>query len=185
MAEEQKPKHEEQKGKHDSRHEAKPAAPKMEEAKIKQLVRVSNTDLNGAQQSLYALAKVKGVGVMLANAACKIAGISTTQRVGNINEETLRKIESIFKNPEQHGIPVWMINRRKDPETGKNLHLLGSDLEFIQDNDIKMMKKIKCYKGVRHIQGQPVRGQRTRSHFRKNKGKVQGVKKPQVGKAGK
>jgi ribosomal protein S13 len=34
------------------------------------------------------------------------------------------------------------------------------------------MKKIKCYKGVRHMLGQPVRGQRTRSHFRANKGKA-------------
>ena len=185
MAENQKAKYEEQKGKHESRREAKPVAPKMEEAKIKQLVRVSNTDLNGAQQTLYALAKVRGVGIMLANATCKTLNISTTQRIGNVSEENLRKIESIFKNPEQHGIPIWMINRRKDPETGKNLHLLGADLEFIQDNDIKMMKKMKCYKGIRHIQGQPVRGQRTRSHFRKNKGKAQGVKKPQAGKAGK
>ena len=34
------------------------------------------------------------------------------------------------------------------------------------------MKKIHCYKGVRHILGQPVRGQRTKSNFRKNKGKT-------------
>ncbi len=35
-----------------------------------------------------------------------------------------------------------------------------------------MMKKIKSYKGVRHMFGLTVRGQRTRSNFRKNKGKV-------------
>jgi small subunit ribosomal protein S13 len=156
-----------------------------EEQKIRQLVRISNTDLNGAQQALYALARIRGVGVMLANAGCKIAGVAPTQKIGLVSEDSIRKLESIFKNPEQHGIPAWMVNRRKDPETGKNMHLLGADLEFTQDNDIKMMKKLKCYKGIRHIQGQPVRGQRTRSHFRKNKGKVQGVKKPQIGKAGK
>ena len=33
--------------------------------------------------------------------------------------------------------------------------------------DIKMMKMIKSYKGVRHAIGQPVRGQRTKAHFRK------------------
>ena len=35
--------------------------------------------------------------------------------------------------------------------------------------DIRKMKKIKCYKGVRHSLGQPVRGQRTRAHFRKGR----------------
>ena len=40
------------------------------------------------------------------------------------------------------------------------------------------MKKIKCYKGVRHMLDLPVRGQRTKSNFRKNKGKVHlGVKR--------
>ena len=43
------------------------------------------------------------------------------------------------------------------------------------------MKKIKSYRGVRHSQRQPVRGQRTRSHFRK--GKSMGVSKAKkVGK---
>jgi small subunit ribosomal protein S13 len=43
------------------------------------------------------------------------------------------------------------------------------------------MKKIKAYKGVRHSLGQPVRGQRTKSHFRKNKkksGKKESTAKP-------
>ena len=34
------------------------------------------------------------------------------------------------------------------------------------------MKKIRSYRGVRHGIGLPVRGQRTKSNFRKNKGKV-------------
>ena len=58
-----------------------------------------------------------------------------------------------------------------------------SDLRFIQDNDIKMMKKIKSYKGIRHMFRLPVRGQCTRSNFRKNKGKGMGVKRK--GKKGK
>ena len=41
---------------------------------------------------------------------------------------------------------------------------------------MKTQKKIKGYKGIRHMLGQPVRGQRTRGNFRKNKGKVMGVK---------
>jgi len=40
---------------------------------------------------------------------------------------------------------------------------------------------MRCYKGVRHATGQPVRGQRTKAHFRAKAGKrVQGVRKPAV-----
>ena len=46
----------------------------------------------------------------------------------------------------------------------------------------KFMKKIKSYRGIRHMFGLPVRGQRTRSNFRPNKGKVQGVKRGKAGK---
>ena len=46
------------------------------------------------------------------------------------------------------------------------------------------MKRLKLYKGMRHAAGQPVRGQRTRSHFRR--GTAVGVKSKttKVGKAG-
>ena len=59
------------------------------------------------------------------------------------------------------------MNRRKDEETGESKHLLTTDLEMARDFDIRKMKKIKSYKGWRHAMGQPVRGQRTKSHFRK------------------
>ncbi len=42
---------------------------------------------------------------------------------------------------------------------------------------------MRSYKGIRHIHGQPVRGQRTRSNFRRNKGKVVGVVKKKVAPA--
>ena len=58
-------------------------------------------------------------------------------------------------------------------------------MAFTQDNDIKMMKKMRSYKGIRHSLGLPVRGQRTKSNFRKNKGKVLGVRKKEGAKAGK
>ncbi len=49
--------------------------------------------------------------------------------------------------------------------------------------DVKRMKQIRSYKGVRHSLKQPVRGQRTRSHFRTT-GVAVGVKKPKTGKKG-
>ncbi|MEK6867257.1 MAG: 30S ribosomal protein S13, partial [Nanoarchaeota archaeon] len=46
-----------------------------------------------------------------------------------------------------------------------------------------LLKKIKAYRGMRHAAGLPTRGQRTRSNFRKNKGKTVGVMKSAQAKA--
>jgi small subunit ribosomal protein S13 len=61
--------------------------------------------------------------------------------------------------------------RRLDYETGEDNHLLGAELALEKDNDLKSMKKSRQYKGLRHQWGLTVRGQRTKSNFRKNKGK--------------
>ena len=99
-----------------------------------------------------------------------------------MSEAETKRIEEVIVNPLKFGIPSWMLNRRKDMETGEDRHLVVNDLIFTQETDVKMMKKMRTYKGVRHMLGGPVRGQRTRSNFRKNKGKVMGVKKSKVGK---
>ncbi|MDD5650977.1 MAG: 30S ribosomal protein S13, partial [Candidatus Nanoarchaeia archaeon] len=74
-------------------------------------------------------------------------------------------------------------NRRKDPETGEDQHVISTDLKMKKDFDIKMMRKMKSYKGMRHSFGLPVRGQRTRAHFRH--GKSLGVAKKKVAPAAK
>src|SRR3989344_2628458 len=55
--------------------------------------------------------------------------------------------------------------------------LTAEEIKQKTEFDIKRLKKIKSYRGVRHAAGQPVRGQRTKAHFRKNKTKGMGVKK--------
>jgi small subunit ribosomal protein S13 len=153
-----------------------------EEQKIRHLVRLANADLSGKKDILYALKNVKGVGIMLSNAALRIANIPLSKKVGYLSDQEIKKIEEILKNPKKYGVPIWMLNRRKDMETGEDKHLLGAELQFTRDTDIKMMKKARTYRGVRHMYGLPTRGQRTRSNFRSNKGKVMGVKRSKVGK---
>jgi len=144
-------------------------------AELKHLVRIANTDLNGEKDLLFGLRKIKGVNTMIANALCKITNHPITKKIGELSKEEIKKIESILASPIKNGIPEWMLNRRKDPETGTALHLITNDLMFSKESDIKRLKKIKCYRGTRHMHGLPVRGQRTKSNFRKNKGKVLGV----------
>ena len=152
---------------------------------FKHIVRMADTDLDGARQIGSALRKIKGVSFMFSNMVCTIAKIDKRKRAGDLSEQETKKMEEIINNPIKFGAPIWMLNRRKDFETGEDRHVIASDLAFIKDTDIKIMKKIKSYKGVRHIMDQPVRGQRTKSHFRKNKGKVHlGVKKNPTAKKG-
>ena len=106
-----------------------------------------------------------------------VTNIKRETKAGYLSESDVQKLNDAVNNPSKYGIPVWMFNRRKDFETGQNLHLLTGTLNFYHENDLKRLKKTKTLRGIRHIAGQPVRGQRTRSHFRKNKGKVVGVTK--------
>ncbi len=147
---------------------------------FKHIVRVVNVDLPGNKSIHWALTDIKGIGINFADAVCAVANIPKEIKAGNITDEQLRRLNEIIANPLKNGFPIWMVNRQRDSETGEDKHLITGTLTYVQDNDVKMMKKIRSYKGVRHIQGQPVRGQRTRSNFRRNKGKVVGVVKKKV-----
>lgn len=151
---------------------------------LRHLVRIADTDLDGKKTLLYALARIKGIGVPFANAVCKLAGVDPFRRTGSLQDEDVKKLEKVITDPLTEGMTPWLLNRRKDFETGEDKHIITGDLIFNVENDIKFMKKIKSYKGVRHIFGLPVRGQRTRSKFRKNKGKVVGVKLSKGAKKG-
>ena len=139
---------------------------------FRHIVRIVNTDLKGEKKVLMGLQKIKGIGYMFSNFICYSAKIDPNTITGMLKEEQVLKLEDVIRNPAKYNCPDWMFNRRKDYETGQDMHLITTDWDLTIDNDIKRMKKIKSYKGVRHMLGQPVRGQRTKSNFRKNKGKV-------------
>jgi len=138
---------------------------------FKHIVRVASTDLEGRKQVVQALTKIRGISHMLANAICHKAGVEKQQILGDITDADLKKIQAVIEDISGSGIPVWMFNRQKDFETGENTHLIVTDLFVAQDNDKKRLRKIRSYRGVRHASGLPMRGQRTKSNFRRNKGK--------------
>lgn len=142
------------------------------------IIRFAGTDIEGTQPVTYALTSVKGIGIKLANAIVEKSGINPETRIGLLSAADVEKIEDITSNPTKYGIPGWLLNRRKDVETGENLHLLGTDLILQEKNDIDQMKKIRSWKGFRHSYGLKVRGQRTKTTGRK--GKAIGVKKKQI-----
>jgi small subunit ribosomal protein S13 len=142
------------------------------------IIRFAGSDIQGSQPVTYALTNVKGIGIKLANAIVEKSGVNPETRMGFLSSADVDKIQDIITNPDRYGIPAWLLNRRKDIETGKNLHLLGSDLVFQNKNDIDQMKKMRSWKGIRHSYGLKVRGQRTKTTGRE--GKAMGVKKKQI-----
>ena len=147
------------------------------ESNYKHIVRIVNVDVPGGKAIRIALTKIKGIGMQMADVACVLTGIDKQKKAGNLTDDEIKKLNETIAKPNEHGFPVWMLNRRKDYDTGEDKHLVTSDLQFTKENDLKRLKKTKTLRGIRHQKGLPVRGQRTRSNFRKSKGKVVGVRK--------
>ncbi len=137
------------------------------EEEFKHMVRISRKDVDGNKTVVNALADVRGVGIALSGAICSSMGLDSNQKIGYLSDDKISEIEDAVKNPQKHDIPEWMLNRRNDYETGKTEHLIESDLTMRLRDDLNRMKKIRSYKGRRHEVGLPVRGQRTKSTFRK------------------
>ena len=149
----------------------KPEHKKPREEKIEEgvgLFRILGKDIPGNKTVLVGLTMIKGISWSFSNALCHKLEIDKNKRIQELSAKEIEVIVNFVKNPD---LPKFLINRRKDLDSGEDKHLYGSDLDLRKDFDIKRMKKIKSYKGVRHILGQPVRGQRTKSHFRVNRKK--------------
>lgn len=167
MAKEQK-KQENQK--ENANTEAKAEAAKLAKAKYMQeeneeiLVRIYGYDIPSSKKIFVGLTRIKGISWSISKALCTVLKIPLTKKISDLSKAEIQKIEETLDNLP---IPDYLKNRRFDEETGKTEHLYSSDLDMKKDFDIKKLREIKSYKGVRHALKLPVRGQRTRSHFRK------------------
>ena len=139
-------------------------AAKENEDKI--LIRILGKDVRGDKELFTELTRISGISWTFANAVCKVLKINKHQKIQDFSDEEIIKIEEFVKNP---SIPGFLKNRQKDFEDGEDKHLSSVDLKLRREFDIKRMRKIKSYKGIRHGAGLPVRGQRTKSNFRKNR----------------
>ncbi len=172
-------------GRQENRPQSVASSPAMKEKEsFRYIVRIMNTDLDGKRKILDSIRKIKGIGFSFAHAVCTKAAIDWNKRIGDTSDEEIKRVEEVISKAAST-FPHWMLNRRRNPDDATPKHLVTTDLTFSQENDIRQLKKMRCYRGVRHMAGAPVRGQRTRSNFRKNKGKVLGVvkAKPTAAKA--
>ncbi|PIP15177.1 30S ribosomal protein S13 [Candidatus Roizmanbacteria bacterium CG22_combo_CG10-13_8_21_14_all_35_9] len=97
----------------------------------------------------YALTLLYGIGWKNVKDILKTANISPNKKVKEVKEEEFKKITEIIE---------------------KNYQVEGDLREAVTSN-IKRLKEIGSYRGLRHVRNLPVRGQRTRSNARTKRGK--------------
>ena len=139
------------------------------------IVRIAGKDVPGAKKMIIGVSQVRGIGYNFAKAILDVLKIDQNSNIGFLTESQVEQIEKVMKDPSSINIPSWFLNRRKDIDSGENLHLITSDIEFNVRNDIEREKNTSSWRGFRHTYGLKVRGQRTRTTGRK--GGAVGVRK--------
>ena len=124
-------------------------------------------DIPGERKTLVGLTQIKGIGYNFATAILDTLKIETNSNIGNLTDANVQGIEKLITDPISSNFPIWFLNRRKDIETGSDLHLLSSDIPFTLRNDIERERIAASWRGYRHLSGLKVRGQRTRTSGRK------------------
>ena len=139
----------------------------MSAQEYRHIVRIVGNDIRGEKKMVIGLTQIKGLGFMFATAILDTLKINANSNIGNLTDENVQGIEKLITDPIASNIPTWFLNRRKDIETGADLHLLTSDIPFTLRNDIERERIAASWRGYRHLSGLKVRGQRTRTSGRK------------------
>jgi small subunit ribosomal protein S13 len=148
------------------------SAPRKEE--FKKIIRIAEADLDGNKKVEHALTAIKGVSWAYAHAIRKVANINNV-KFADLPDNDVERIKQVLAEPQKFGIPTFMYNRQKDVETGKDAHILSSDLVLVGRMDIRRLRNMRCYRGIRHNYNYKVRGQRTRSRGANVKGRQGGT----------
>ena len=139
------------------------------------IVRIAGKDVPGAKKMIIGVSQVRGIGYSFAKAILDVLKIDQNNNIGFLTESQVDSIEKAMRNPSSLNVPAWFLNRRKDMDSGNDLHLITSDIEFNVRNDVEREKNTNSWRGFRHTYGLKVRGQRTRTTGRK--GGAVGVRK--------
>lgn len=121
------------------------------------MARIAGVNVPDNKRVPIALTYVHGIGRTTAFKLCEKLGIDVQLRMGQADEDTLNAIRS---------------------EIEKGDFKIEGDLRREVSMNIKRLMDMKCYRGLRHRNGLPVRGQRTSTNARTRKGPA----KPIAGK---
>nr|CAA56477.1 ribosomal protein S13 [Sulfolobus acidocaldarius] len=152
----------------------------MSQQQFKYIVRLFGQDVDGTMKLPYALAMIKGIGYNTAMIIIRKLNLDKDKRLGEISDEDIKKIENLLNNKIIPESPNWIYNRQKDYESGADMHLVTSDLIFLQlEMILRGRGRSRSWRGVRHSLGLKVRGQRTRTTGRT--GATIGVRRAKAG----
>ncbi len=131
---------------------------------FRHLVRIKSTDLEGYLPVTQGLSRISGVSRRLAEGIVRNLKIPLSERIGYLTDNTIKEIEGIISDPTSANIPVWLVNRRKDRQTGDDLHITEAQLILQTKQDIERYIRMRSRRGIRHSFRLKVRGQKTRTH---------------------
>lgn len=120
--------------------------------------RILGVDLPSNKRTVVSLTYLYGVGPYVARTVCDKAGVSTETPARDLTDEDIARIALILERD----------------------YTVEGPLRRQVAQNIGRLRDIKCYRGIRHRLGLPVRGQRTRTNARTRKG----PKKTVAGKKG-
>ncbi len=110
--------------------------------------RMMGVDIPNDKQIQYSMTYLYGVGLYLAREICEKLSIDPTRRASDLTEEELSRISTMLE---------------------RDYTVEGPLRRQIAQN-ISRLREIRCYRGIRHRVGLPVRGQRTKTNARTRKG---------------
>lgn len=121
------------------------------------MARIAGVNVPDSKRIPIALTYIHGIGRTTAFKMCENLGIDAQMRMGQADDDILNKIRS---------------------EIEKGDFKIEGDLRREVSQNIKRLMDMKCYRGLRHRNGLPVRGQKTKTNARTRKGPA----KPIAGK---
>ncbi len=132
--------------------------------------RILGIDIPPQKRIDIALRSIYGVGPVISRLVLDSAKVNPATRAKELDEQQLSKILHALQETEIRGEKI----------------LLEGDLRREIGQNLKRLKGIKCYRGIRHLRSLPVRGQRTQTNARTRKGprRTVGVQRNPDAKAG-
>ena len=112
------------------------------------MARIAGVDLPREKRAEIGLTYIYGIGRATSNEILAKAGINPDTRIKELSEDQVNELRRIIDED----------------------HLVEGDLRREIALNIKRLRDIKCYRGIRHAKGLPLRGQKTKTNARTRKG---------------
>ena len=112
------------------------------------MARIAGVDLPRDKRVEYGLTYIYGIGISSAKRIVAEAGVDPNTRCKDLTDEEVRKLSVVIDNTQ----------------------VVEGELRREVAMNIKRLKEIGCYRGIRHRKGLPVRGQKTKTNARTRKG---------------